>query len=56
MTLSPSGVLSGTPSKRLVPGTYYVNVQVTQFVVTRGDREPSWSAWTISASLPILIK
>ena len=55
MKLSSLGILSGTPSSKYLPGTYAVNVQVTQTVITKMGRTRSTSTWTIQASLPLVI-
>ena len=55
MKLSSLGILSGTPSSKYLPGTYAVNVQVTQTVITKVGRTRSTSTWTIQASLPLVI-
>ncbi len=50
LTLSSAGVLSGTPSTSLMPGTYSVVVQATQTVTTKGRTRTA-----VQATIPLTI-
>ena len=56
MKLSKDGVLSGTPSKKLLPGTYDVIVAVTETVSTvNAAGHQVKTKTTVNATIPITI-
>ena len=55
MKLSKSGVLSGKPSRKLLPGNYSVDVQVSQTVVTRVKKKTTTTVLTVRARMPIIV-
>ena len=56
MKLSSAGILSGTPSKTLLPGTYDVIVGVTQTVSTVNNKgHQVKTKTTVNATIPITI-
>ncbi len=50
-----TGVLSGTPGKKLIPGTYSVVVQVTETVKTVQYARKSIARTTTQAAVPLTI-
>ena len=55
MRLSSTGVLSGTPSSRLAPGTYFVAVKVTETITTKVGTVKTKSKLSATANIPITI-
>ncbi len=55
LTLSSAGVLSGTPSTNLMPGTYSVVVQATETVTTLSGRTKVKTPTTVQAAIPLTI-
>ena len=55
LRLSDSGVLSGTPSKKLIPGSYSAVVQVTETVRTVQYARKSIARTTVQATIPLTI-
>ena len=55
MKLSKSGVLSGKPSRKLLPGNYSVDVQVSQTVVTRVKKKTTTTVLTVRARMPFIV-
>jgi hypothetical protein len=50
-----TGVLSGTPSKKLTGGTSSVKVQVTETVTTRNGKKRVKTKTTVQATIPLTI-
>ena len=55
LTLSSAGVLSGTPSSKLVGGPSSITVQATETVTTLNDRRKVKTTTTVEATIPITI-
>jgi len=55
MKLSSTGVLSGKPSAKLVPGAYSVVAQVTETVTTLNGRKKVKAKTTVEATIPLTI-
>ena len=55
LKLSSAGVLSGTPSKKLVAGPASVTVQVTETVTTRNGRKKVKTTTPVQATIPLNI-
>jgi YVTN family beta-propeller protein len=55
MTLSSAGVLSGTPSSKLVGGSSSITVQVTETVTTLNGRRKVKTTTTVQATIPLTI-
>lgn len=55
LKLSSSGVLSGTPSKKLAAGSASVEVQVTETVVTINGRKKVKTTRSATASIPVQV-
>ncbi|MGA2520154.1 MAG: choice-of-anchor Q domain-containing protein [Acidimicrobiales bacterium] len=55
LKLSKTGVLSGTPSKRLTAGTSSVKVSVTETVSTRSGTKKVKTKTTVQATIPLTI-
>jgi hypothetical protein len=55
LTLSSAGVLSGTPSSKLVGGSSSITVQVTETVTTLNGRRKVKTTTTASATIPLTI-
>jgi lysophospholipase L1-like esterase len=55
LKLSSTGVLSGTPSKRLTPGATSVTVQVTETVRTLNGTKRVKTRTTVQATIPLTI-
>ncbi len=53
--LFSAGVLSGTPSKKLVPGAYPVVAQVTETVTTLNGKKKVKTPTTVEAIIPVTI-
>jgi hypothetical protein len=55
LKLSGDGVLSGTPSPKLVPGPSSVTVQVTETVTTLSGKKKVKTKTTVQATIPLTI-
>jgi hypothetical protein len=55
MTLSPAGVLSGTPGAHLAPGPTSVSVRVTEKVTTVTGSRKVRTVTTVNASIPLTV-
>jgi YVTN family beta-propeller protein len=55
LRLSSAGVLSGTPNKKLIPGTYSVVAQVTETVTTLNGKKKVKTKTTVQATIPLTI-
>jgi hypothetical protein len=53
--LSKAGVLSGTPSARLVSGTSSIKVSVTETVTTLDGKHKVKTKTTVQATIPLTI-
>ena len=55
LMLSPTGVLSGTPNRRITPGSTSVSVQVTEKVTTLNGAKRVKTRTTVLATMPLTI-
>ncbi len=55
LKLSSAGVLSGTPSKKLLAGSYSVVVQATETVTNLNGKTKVKTNTTVQATLPLTI-
>ena len=55
MTLSPAGVLSGTPNRHLAPGPSSVKVKVTETVTTVNGANTVMTKARTRATIPLTI-
>ncbi len=55
LKLSKTGVLSGTPSKKLTAGTSSIKVSVTETVTTLNGKKKVKTKTTVQATIPMTI-
>ncbi len=55
LKLSKDGILSGTPNKKLVPGSTSIVVQVTDTVTTLKGKKKVKTESTAQATIPLLV-